>query len=479
MQAHFYHANLADRSKFTEGKYLGLDGSGTVIWIGESANHFYTDYIPVSEGDVICASFRFMTCFDADKALVASESINVEKIEYVYTVPSGVSYIVYSYYTDKIDTYMVNYGETLLPYVPYSKMLIKKECVEEYLPDMTECEKANKNARIAVSNSGGNALKASAESLASGAQITFDNFPKDLKKGLSMTFYALFDSFTSVTVGKGLNDYRGDALRIDATSIHWLHYNDASEEEVVASAEHGLTVSTFLAVAFCVDSDSVCRYVVNTLGGSFTGTFQWGYNMNGTPFVIAEQDMTGIEFGAVANDISCPVWLFGDSYFGVGDTRVMGHLKNLGYMDNCLVCGCAGMGSTGGYTNLENLIALGGMPRFLVWCEGMNDSVEGYRAILKKLVELQKQYGFELILYRVPTVPARMEQNNGINALVEASGYRCIDAKKAVGADDEGNWYADYLSSDGVHPSVAGAKAIATRMVIDVPEIMQYGKSEL
>ena len=128
VQAHFYRANLADRSKFTEGKYMGLDNSGTVIWIGESANHFYTDYIPVSEGDVICASFRFMTCFDADKALVASESINVEKIEYVYTVPSGVSYIVYSYYTDKIDTYMVNYGETLLPYVPYSKMLINTDC---------------------------------------------------------------------------------------------------------------------------------------------------------------------------------------------------------------------------------------------------------------------------------------------------------------------------------------------------------------
>lgn len=90
-------------------------------------------------------------------------------------------------------------------------------------------------------------------------------------------------------------------------------------------------------------------------------------------------------------------------------------------------------------------------------------------------ISLQKQYGFELVLYRVPTIPARMEQNNAINALVEASGHRYIDAKKAVGADDEGNWYTDYLSSDAIHPSEAGAKAIATRMVIDVPELMQYG----
>lgn len=105
----------------------------------------------------------------------------------------------------------------------------------------------------------------------------------------------------------------------------------------------------------------------------------------------------------------------------------------------------------------------------------MNDSASNYQTNLAKLKGLSEKYGFELVLQKVPVVPARIEQNTGVNVIVAESGLRYIDAYKAVGADDTGTWYTDYLSSDKVHPSVNGAKAIATRMLIDVPEIMQYG----
>lgn len=58
-------------------------------------------------------------------------------------------------------------------------------------------------------------------------------------------------------------------------------------------------------------------------------------------------------------------------------------------------------------------------------------------------------------------------------------GLRYIDAAKAVGSNADGEWYGngteyDYQSTDNVHPSEYGAKAIATQFLIDFPEIMQY-----
>ena len=464
-----HRINLADRSKFTEGKYFAYGGDYTSVTIGSNVLYFHTDYIPVTAGQQIFTTFRFMVCFDENKNAIHSESQSLPQTDYVYTVGEDVAYIIFTGYMDSIDTYMVHIGNKKKDYVPYEKVTLDESCINDYL--------SNKLA-ISLSHSGGNALKVSVDNLGSGTEITLDNFPKNLKKGVAITFYATFNSFTSITIGKGLNTYRGDALKITNDSVIWVHYNDSNVAEKRGTTTHGLTLNTFIAVTYYIDNDGVCHYMINTLSNSFSGTFNWVYEQNGIPFVACEQNMSDVEFSAVATDIHCPIWLFGDSYFGVSTERVMGQLKNLGYMDGCLVCGLAGLGSSGGYANLENLIALGGMPKYLVWCEGMNDSVDSYRSYLNKIIELQKKYEFELILYRVPTVPARADINNEINAIVEESGYRYVDAKKAVGANDLGTWYTNYLANDGIHPTALGAKAIAIRLLIDVPEIMQYGIKE-
>lgn len=54
------------------------------------------------------------------------------------------------------------------------------------------------------------------------------------------------------------------------------------------------------------------------------------------------------------------------------------------------------------------------------------------------------------------------------------SWLRYIDAYKAVGADNAGNWYSGYLSSDEVHPTTKGAKAIAMQWTIDFHELYIY-----
>ena len=83
-----------------------------------------------------------------------------------------------------------------------------------------------------------------------------------------------------------------------------------------------------------------------------------------------------------------------------------------------------------------------------------------------------EEYGIdiELILATIPNVPSIRHDYK--NAIVRASGYRYIDFAKAVNAEAVGaTWYADMLSSDNVHPTELGAKALASRILLDVPEI--------
>ena len=103
----------------------------------------------------------------------------------------------------------------------------------------------------------------------------------------------------------------------------------------------------------------------------------------------------------------------------------------------------------------------------------MNDSDSDYTTYLASVRSFCKEYGIELILGTVPTVPSRYKEN--INAAVIATGFRYVDFASAVGADSAGNWYAGFLetpTSTGVHPTALGAPALAMRLLVDVPEIM-------
>ena len=463
------YLNMINPDTVTVGKYVYKNGV-----LLDNSGYDTTDYIPISEGQTYylfnrlsSSSPRTLCYYDINKNSLADYFMDSSSGTSSYIIPcvQDARYVRITLTSGKANQYMLTMESEPTQFKKFGKYQIRKEA----LGDTTKPIELN----VAYSHCGGNALKDSVDSLSSGTTLELSEFPKNLKKGLSMTFYANFETFTSVTVGKGYGSYRGDWFEIDSTNIVWKHYE--SEESTRETKAHGFTISGFLMVALNVDEDSICHVTLSTLSDTATFTFNWVYEQNGLPFVFGGQDMTNVELGAVANDIDCPVWLFGDSYFGVGSNRIIGQLKNLGYADYCLIDGLAGQGSSGAYSDLEKLIALGGVPKMLIWCLGMNDSASNYQTNLAKLKGLSEKYGFELVLQKVPVVPARIEQNTGVNVIVAESGLRYIDAYKAVGADDTGTWYTDYLSSDKVHPSVNGAKAIATRMLIDVPEIMQYG----
>ena len=111
----------------------------------------------------------------------------------------------------------------------------------------------------------------------------------------------------------------------------------------------------------------------------------------------------------------------------------------------------------------------------MIWCLGMNDADASYIETLNLLKSLCDSKNIKLILSTVPTVPSRNKEV--IKTTVLSSGNRYIDFYKAVGANNVGVWYSGYLNADEVHPNQVGADALATQVLIDFPELMQYGKN--
>ena len=103
-----------------------------------------------------------------------------------------------------------------------------------------------------------------------------------------------------------------------------------------------------------------------------------------------------------------------------------------------------------------------------------------WKTTLDKVISLCSENGIELILCTIPNVRGGAVDDTDIsnarnhsfkNEWIRNSGYRYIDFCKAVGADDNVNWYDGMLSSDGVHPDVLGAEVLASKFIQDCYEI--------
>ena len=188
-------------------------------------------------------------------------------------------------------------------------------------------------------------------------------------------------------------------------------------------------------------------------------------------------------------DINKPVWIFGDSWVSLYDTRWVGQAISLGYDGGWLLDGHAGRTSGEALKSLQNLIKIS-QPKMIVWLMGMNDNdiddktpnAEWLETILQ-VQEICKLYDITLILYTIPSVPETQgnynkpgssRNNNGKNTYVKSSGYRYVDGVSALGADSQGNWIEGYWQSDidHAHTSEAGARALMAQFLADVPELL-------
>lgn len=362
---------------------------------------------------------------------------------------------------------------------------IEKNLITEYEP-FVENTYFDGSVKVSVSDvmgdvSGKSALlnsitgqaaeKATFMSMISGSSLTLPNFPFHVKKGFSMSFSCDVNTLLgSIEFGKGLLQYRGDWISIDSTKVYWKHYEQS--ESTKAEIAHGLTISGFVRCSIYIDDSSVCNVVVSTLSGYFKTTFAWTYEANFAAFIkTTGQSITNVVLNASCKDFSHPVWAFGDSYFGISLNRWPGIMKQIGFF-NLLFDGLAGQVSNNAYTELVKCLRYG-TPKYLIWCLGMNDSDAVFQATLSKLVALCYAKNITLILTTTPSVPSRSKEI--INGLVQNSGFRYIDFYRAVGATSAGQWHAGFLDPDNVHPTALGAQALATQVLVDFPEIMQYG----
>ncbi|MBQ1779989.1 MAG: hypothetical protein II001_00970, partial [Bacteroidales bacterium] len=292
-----------------------------------------------------------------------------------------------------------------------------------------------------------------------------------LKDGQMIAFKGKFSSFG----GFNLNFY-GSAVTnyITVTSTEITIKNITTSPTPV---NHGLTIQNevTLIVEFMEGNAKISLY---SMGDVYTQTVVWSQT-NGT-VTQPQIASNGTEFSnaTLVTSYDCAerkIWIFGDSYLGVTNSnRWPYYLKENGYIKNTLLNGSAGATSSGAMTSFNVLIKYG-TPVYAVLATGMNDGSDGdnpsslWTQKRDEFLTLCNDNNIIPIFATVPTVPS--VNNEQKNAWVRSSGYRYIDFAAAVGADGTGSWYSGMLSSDNVHPSEKGAKALYTQVLIDLPEV--------
>lgn len=301
---------------------------------------------------------------------------------------------------------------------------------------------------------------------------TIEDFPWHIKKNLCLTLQADITGEGSFLFGKGFERYRGDYVRVSPSEITHIHYDGGAKEK--SSIQHGMTLSGDVIISLSSDTFGGLDVRLSANGESKTMRFtDWGNEANYELFVRSEGAvLENMYVTATSRDIRYPLWVIGDSYLGFASSRWPGVLRDQGYT-SYLVDGLPGQGSYGALLELRRLLRLG-TPDILFWTLGMNDpSEDNYKFNLGYVEALCAEKGITLVLATIPTVPGRDKE--GITAFVRSSGYRYVDFYAAVEADATGTWKEGYLSSDNVHPTAAGAQAMATRILDDLPEIVTSG----
>lgn len=447
----------------------GYQGSGGSYVMGASAKLFITGFIAVEENKTYVGSNKHSVAFfDKDKTYITdSYTTGIGLDDYIINVPVGAAYMRLNMYMNGFPTARIYEGTILGAYTPYGI-----ETSGEFM------------VKSSVLN---DSVFSSLESMSNGESITLD-FPHSLKTN-KYSFEANLTTWGGgITIGRGFKVYNSSYFVIDDTNIiHKTYDGNVAVKETVA---HGLTLETFVKVFISENNTDDCLVVVQTLTGTFEYTFKYQYKWNGAVKVQSNgAELTNCKLSATNPTLKKPLWMFGDSYFGAdNDNRQMYWLKSWGFIDNVLIQSYAGQASAAAYSDLERCLLLGS-PKYIVWCLGMNDdngsdlsdiTTGNWYKIFEKVKYTCDIKGITLILATIPNVRGTNYRNkDAMSDIVRNSGQRYIDVAKAVGSSSEGAWYGDgtdydYQSTDNVHPTMYGAQAIATQILVDFPEIMQY-----
>lgn len=436
---------------WTDG-YITLNGTPHA-----SDSYHYSEQIPVNEGDILNtrSTFRFLTAYSNGVAVEAKGA----ELTQSYTVPEGVTSVIASIYNASTNLFLTH------PVVVNS-MEPRVETIEAQIETL--------------SGGNGTVVKASAESVTNGQMIkACENI--DNKKGDTIFFYAKVaqSTFGSVTVGHGYNVSYGASVTVDATNITTAYGTNANYYHT----PHGLTIDKFLMVEVIHTDNARAKVRITTEDGSYevaSSLVAWG-GCRGDVFALSTNStLSDVRLSCTFADFVRDIFLFGDSYVGLGDdSRYSTVLVSNGYT-NLMIDGYGGRNSASAITSFRNVITMA-KPKYVIWALGMNDSDTesainaSYKSCLDEVLATCETYNITPIVATIPNVPERLHTFK--NAYIKSLNCRILDLAAAVGAENAGAYWYNWgetdamLSSDEVHPTQYGAKALYAMFLADVPEI--------
>ena len=297
----------------------------------------------------------------------------------------------------------------------------------------------------------------------------------NIKKNQIFSFMAKINLFGSLYIGHGKTNYSSTYFEITNTEVikHTYYTSDS-----VQKFTHNLNIANYIYVQI-INKITTTDFIIYSNGQVFKQE-----NMTGCVFDSASQSFVELiegslydcEFSWGSGDFRKPIWAFGDSYFSfTSEGRWPYYLGD--FVENVLLNAYPGENTGNSLIALNNMINDFGKPNTICWCLGMNDGsdanentpttawLNGYNQV-KQICD---ENNIELILATIPNVPNI--SHLGKNKIVRESGYRYIDFDKAVGANASSSWIAGMLSSDNIHPSATGARALYHAALLSVPEI--------
>lgn len=299
------------------------------------------------------------------------------------------------------------------------------------------------------------------------------------KKNCSYDFFANFETFTSVKIGHGTTSLGSSYVEINADNVT-VYQSNGSSAIAIATYPHtlGERFSDFIAVNIHVYNQAIpnAKLTIRTNGGQFIQDNILFVGSRGAVFAQPGSAMTNAKLSYAMHDLKQDIYIFGDSYISLNDiNRWPYHVMDAGY-NKFMLCGYPGAPANTIYPSIEAIVKLA-RPKFVVWALGMNDpdnvdSVNtSWLTVLEQVKALCADIKCELILATIPNTPTNI--NYYKNEEVKRSGYKYIDFAKAVNAENIGaEWYTGMLNpTDHVHPTQIGARTLAMRVLLDLPEI--------
>jgi len=337
-------------------------------------------------------------------------------------------------------------------------------------------------------------LKSASAELLNAENTTLEVGNNKVKDGKFMVFSAKLDGELAadqkIILGHGyLSTY---AAWIEINGEQVISYNRGAKGDPKAYAKsHGLTIKNYITVIITADSDGVGNIVtVVTDGGSYERSWS-GSPCNGKIEVIVEgAQLTDVEAHWACQNYDAPIWIFGASYFSLGDpARWPQYMYADGLSDEILIVGRGGLNTTGGLLELEDALQHG-TPKYIIWGYGMNDGKDSETGI--KQVTYDNHIAFLEICKKNDIEPIFISSVNCtdnfhshkidyvLNRLGDFANYdyRVASLPHAVDGYEPGSlWYDGMLSSDGIHPTKLGARSFYLELLCQFPELLMGADS--